>query len=69
MRCVEILNPRGSVRDELVALAEKMVSKFTDAYEISTAVKRGLAYYVEDGFEISCPSLRGSEANLRWWFV
>lgn len=54
---VEFINPRGSVRDSLVELAERMVKKFTDRYEISTAVKRGLAYYTEDGFEISCPSL------------
>lgn len=54
---VEILNPRGAVRDELVELAESMVKRFTDRYEISKAVKRGLAYYTEDGFEISCPSL------------
>lgn len=54
---VETLNPRRDVRDELIALAEQMVKQFTDAYEVTTAVKRGLAYYVEDGFEISCPAL------------
>lgn len=54
---VEILNPRGEVRDSLVELAESMVKKFTDRYEISKSVKRGLAYYTEDGFEISCPAL------------
>jgi histidyl-tRNA synthetase len=61
---VEVLNPRkrdlverADLRDSLIELAEKMVKKFTDAYEVSTAVKRGLAYYVEDGFEISCPKL------------
>lgn len=54
---VEILNPRSSPRDELVALAERMVRQFTDECEVNAAVKRGLAYYVEDGFEISCPKL------------
>ncbi len=54
---VEVLNPRRDVRGELVALAEGMVRMFTDQYEVSRAVKRGLAYYVEDGFEISCPQL------------
>ena len=61
---VEILNPRKrdlaertDLRDSLIELAEKMVKKFTDAYGVSTAVKRGLAYYVEDGFEISSPKL------------
>ena len=54
---VEVLNPRQNPRDELVALAESMVRQFTDRYEVNNAVKRGLAYYVEDGFEISCPQL------------
>jgi histidyl-tRNA synthetase len=54
---VEILNPRGDVRDELVELATNMVKMFTDQFEVNNAAKRGLAYYVEDGFEISCPAL------------
>lgn len=56
---VEVLNPRPTrnVREELVGLAEEMVKLFTDQYEVSKSVKRGLAYYVEDGFEISCPKL------------
>jgi histidyl-tRNA synthetase len=56
---VEWLNPRPgqNVRDELIALSESMVRQFTDKYEISKSVKRGLAYYVEDGFEIVCPEL------------
>jgi histidyl-tRNA synthetase len=54
---VEVLNPRWDVRDELVELATGMVKMFTDQFEVSKAVKRGLAYYVEDGFEISCPAL------------
>ena len=54
---MEILNPRKGVRDELVELATSMVGMFTDKFEVNSAVKRGLAYYVEDGFEISCPSL------------
>ena len=56
---VEVLNPRPDKnwRDGLIGLAENMVKMFTSEYEISKAVKRGLAYYVEDGFEISCPKL------------
>jgi histidyl-tRNA synthetase len=54
---VEVLNPRQNPREELVALAESMVKMFTDLYEVNNAAKRGLAYYVEDGFEISCPQL------------
>jgi len=54
---IEVLNPRTNVRDELVGLAENMIRLFTDKYEVNKTVKRGLAYYVEDGFEISCPAL------------
>lgn len=54
---IEVLNPRTNVRDELVGLAESMIRLFTDKFEINKTVKRGLAYYVEDGFEISCPAL------------
>lgn len=54
---IEWLNPRGPVRDELIALSESMIKQFTDKYEINKAVQRGLAYYIEDGWEISCPAL------------
>ena len=56
---VEVLNPRPdkNVRDGLIGLSECMIKLFTDKYEINTAAKRGLAYYVEDGWEISCPAL------------
>jgi histidyl-tRNA synthetase len=54
---IEVLNPRTNVRDELVGLAESMIRLFTDKYEVNKTVKRGLAYYVENGFEISCPAL------------
>ena len=54
---VEVLNPRENPREELLALAEQMVKQFTAMYEISSRVQRGLAYYIEEGFEISCPAL------------
>jgi histidyl-tRNA synthetase len=54
---VEVLNPRTNVRESLLELAITMVKKFTDKFEVNAAVKRGLAYYTEDGFEISCPTL------------
>jgi histidyl-tRNA synthetase len=34
-----------------------MVGAISSEYEFAGTVKRGLAYYVEDGFEISCPKL------------
>jgi histidyl-tRNA synthetase len=55
---MEWINPKTSaVRDELIALAECMVSAKTTAYEVDQSVRRGLDYYVDDGFEISVPAL------------
>lgn len=54
---VEVLNPRSNPRSLLLSLAEQMVQQFTSQYEVNQTVKRGLAYYTEDGFEISCPAL------------
>jgi histidyl-tRNA synthetase len=55
---VEIINPDyASCREELLDMAEQMVALKTNAYEVATAVKRGLDYYTEAGFEISVPAL------------
>jgi histidyl-tRNA synthetase len=34
-----------------------MVGEFVSEYIVEKAIKRGLAYYLEDGFEILCPAL------------
>ncbi|MEO6715421.1 MAG: ATP phosphoribosyltransferase regulatory subunit [Mycobacteriales bacterium] len=52
---MELLCPRGDPRDELIALAETMVGAVANRYELQPAVRRGLAYYTGDGFEITCP--------------
>lgn len=55
---VEVINPSSdSITRELIDLAEAMVSLKTKDYEVFESVKRGLSYYVEEGFEISVPSL------------
>lgn len=55
---VEVLNPTvASMRNSLLGLAEQMVSLKTRRYEVNASVKRGLAYYVADGFEIAVPEL------------
>ena len=58
---VEILWPRDikKAKADLVDLSSLMVSRFVNNkdYEVQESVKRGLAYYVEDGFEISIPKL------------
>ncbi len=56
---MEIINPKDIVaaKQELIQIAEQMVSLKTKEFETNASVKRGLAYYIEDGFEISCPAL------------
>jgi histidyl-tRNA synthetase len=62
---VEMLNPRRQAGKELrasmVALAETMVRRFTDNYEIELHARRGLTGYGEDGFEICCSALGGQK--------
>ncbi len=64
---VEILNPRvqnlDRYRRELIELAERMIAKFEPEYRLAPQVKRGLAYYTQDGFEISSPRL-GAQQQL-----
>lgn len=54
---VEVLNPRTDPMIELVAIAKDLVAGAVKAFETDERAKRGLAYYVEDGFEIRCPIL------------
>ena len=63
---VEWINPRDTAeaKKELISLAEKMIRIVTEEYEVSDGVKRGLDYYVEDGFEISIPSLGAQKQVL-----
>jgi histidyl-tRNA synthetase len=54
---MEVINPSENSVDYLVDLAEKMVSVRTSDYIVAKSVKRGLAYYTSEGFEISAPQL------------
>lgn len=54
---VEVLNPTVDWTDALIELASSMVSRWTTQFTVSRQVKRGLAYYVADGFEISADAL------------
>mgnify|MGYP002481619292 CR=1 FL=1 len=38
-------------------IATEMVQLKTNDFELNESVKRGLSYYTEDGFEISCNQL------------
>jgi histidyl-tRNA synthetase len=56
---VEWINPRNieEAKKELIDLSKKMVEIVTNEYEVNESVKRGLSYYIAEGFEISIPSL------------
>lgn len=62
---VEVINPTSeNVADELIAMAEEMMRLKTDKFEVNRSVKRGLDYYVEDGFEISVDELGAQKQVL-----
>ena len=55
---VEVINPSSpTIKQELIDLAKELITLVTDKFEVNESVKRGLAYYTEEGFEISCPEL------------
>jgi histidyl-tRNA synthetase len=56
---VEWINPRNveDAKRELIELSKKMIEIVTNEYEVNESVKRGLSYYITEGFEISIPSL------------
>ncbi|MBI3561148.1 MAG: ATP phosphoribosyltransferase regulatory subunit [Gammaproteobacteria bacterium] len=55
---VEVINPTSAtVKNELIELASAMIALKTKEFDVVESVKRGLSYYVEEGFEISVPKL------------
>ena len=54
---VEWINPREEVKPILIEIAKKMIETKTTEYIVTESVKRGLSYYIEDGFEISVDKL------------
>lgn len=55
---VEILGSQNSnEREELIELLRVCMDSQGVKYQLNDAVKRGLSYYVEDGFEIECEQL------------
>jgi len=54
---VEVINPSKDYKEELITLASELVSLVTPDFTVDKAVKRGLNYYTEDGFEISVEKL------------
>jgi len=62
---VEILNPRDKEKSfqELSDIAQSMLNRMGVKYEWASQVERGLAYYIEKGFEASVESL-GSQKQV-----
>lgn len=55
---LEIINPKIKYPKELlIDIATEMVKQKTNNFLVNYSVKRGLDYYVEEGFEISCDQL------------
>ena len=63
---VEVINPSSveETKKELIEMSKAMVELKTMNYEVDESVKRGLSYYVEDGFEISVPDLGAQKQVL-----
>lgn len=57
---IEILggNDREAYKEESMVLLKEALDSFnTLEYEFKSSVKRGLGYYMEDGFEVECTNL------------
>jgi histidyl-tRNA synthetase len=61
---IEILNPRRDFREDLVELGARLVRPFDPEAIVRAKVKRGLAYYTEDGFEVLSPRLGAQQQVL-----
>ena len=55
--CEVINSSTEFVKEELIDIAAEMIKLKTSDIQVAYSVKRGLDYYVEDGFEISCNQL------------
>jgi len=62
---LEVINPSSeSIKDELIEISKEMIKTITEEFVVTENVKRGLDYYVEDGFEISVESLGAQKQVL-----
>lgn len=59
---VEVINPKESFSEELIALSKELIELVVDDYTLNWGVTRGLDYYKDGkGFEIVCESLGSSK--------
>lgn len=55
---VEVINPQApNIKEILIDIASEMIEQQTNDFQVNYMVKRGLDYYIEEGFEISCEQL------------
>lgn len=54
---VELLGGAPDDREEILRVLRAVMGVFDVPYVLSPSVKRGLDYYVEDGFEVECECL------------
>jgi histidyl-tRNA synthetase len=54
---VELLGGAENGRDEVISILRNTLDAVGVSYSFSAAVKRGLTYYVEEGFEVECGEL------------
>lgn len=58
----EVINPKDKfIKEELIDIASDMVKLRTNELLVDYSVKRGLDYYVNEGFEIRCQQLGSQE--------
>lgn len=58
----EVINPKEKfIKEELIDIASEMIALKTKDFVVDYAVKRGLDYYTEDGFEIRSKQLGSQE--------
>jgi len=58
----EVINPKDKfIKEELIDIASEMVKLRTTELLVDYSVKRGLDYYIEEGFEIRCQQLGSQE--------
>lgn len=56
-------NKKPEYKKECESLLKTILDKSNTSYEFVGSVKRGLSYYIEDGFEVECPTL-GSQKQI-----
>jgi len=54
---IEILGGRPGDQDRAVSTLKSCLDLFQADFVLVDSVKRGLSYYVQDGFEVECPNL------------